>query len=87
MQEYIVNKNLRLRSYESGYVVEKKAIAKDGLKHWTGVLWYSTIVAALVGLSDYLVRQSKEPLPQALKDATNALRAAQLAVFSDTEEK
>jgi hypothetical protein len=87
MKDYKVNASLRLRSYESGYVVEKFSKSRDGKKHWTGVMWFGSIPAALVGLSDYLVRHSKEDLPQALKESINDLVRAQKAVLAEGAKK
>lgn len=80
MEDYYHSPNLRLRSYESGYVIEKRTKDNLGDYHWAGQLWYSSVLAALAGLSDYLVRKSQQPLPDALLNAADALNRARMAV-------
>lgn len=83
MKDLKVGTNLRLRAYESGFVLEQKKKAKDGKLHWTGLLWWSTIPAALVGVSNHLAKISKKDLPLALKEAGKALTRLQKAVLDD----
>lgn len=83
MKDLKVGTNMRLRSYESGYVLEQKKKTTDGKLHWTGLLWWSTITSALVGVSNYLAKNSKKDLPLALKDAGRSLTKLQKAVLDD----
>ena len=87
MEDYYHSPRLRLRSYESGYVIEKRTRDKFGDYHWQGILWYSSILSALTGLSDYLLRKGSEPLPMALLNASDALDRARKAVFRSLEEE
>ena len=85
MLDYYVDKNLRIRSYEFGYVVEKRRLDEKKVVHWSGVLWYSTAMAAIRGVSEYLVRKSKKPLPEALLDAAEAYKRTLYAVITEEQ--
>ena len=53
-----VNEQYRLRSDEYQWIIEKKRTRK-GKEDWQGRFFYTTVKAAVEGLGELMVRQSK----------------------------